>query len=388
MTDQAHSPLGPSAAGRWINCPGSVNATRGIVDDSSEYAAEGNFAHDIAEMAREQNKPAKDFIGHKDTVEGFEFECDAEMAAHVQYFIDYVNQFECDENLNEGRVTYDAWVEEGFGTLDAALLDDGTTIVVDLKYGKGIQVFAEDNEQLKLYALGIYQSYGEMYAIDKFKLVIVQPRLDWIDEWEISLDELLVWADEVVEPAADEALTDTARFKAGPWCTKNFCKIRQSCKTRYDAMKEVLLDEIDEIRDPNELSNEELAEVLDILPLITGWATDVKARGEALVLAGEQIIGADGLPYKMVAGRTGRSWRDADEAEKAMRNYKVKVGDMFISKFVSPAQAEKLPAIGKGHPMLKKHVVVSQGKPTLVPGSDKRKAFKASVDEMEDLGDE
>lgn len=385
MTDQAHSPLGPSAAGRWIPCPGSVNATRGIKDTSSEFAAEGNFAHDIAEMAREQNRPAKDFIGHKATVEGFEFECDKEMAGHVQTFIEYVNQFECDENLNESRVSYDAWVDDGFGTLDAGLLDDGTWYVIDLKYGKGIQVFAENNEQLKLYALGLFQEYGDMYECKTLRLCIVQPRLDWIDEWEISIEELLVWANEVVEPAADEALTDTARFKAGPWCTKNFCKIRTSCKTRADSIKEVLLDEIDEIRDPNEIPVEDLGEILDRISEVRAWCNDVWNRGEALVLAGEEIIGSDGEPYKMVAGRGNRSWIDPVEAEKSLRNYKVKVSDIWPRKMCTPPGIEK--TIGKDHPVLKKHVKKQPGKPALVPGSDKREPYKAAADEMEDLGD-
>lgn len=386
MTDQAHSPLGPSAADRWINCPGSVNATRGITDTSSEFAAEGNFAHDIAEMAREQDKPCKAFIGHKATIAGFEFECDKEMAEYVQYFVDYVNQWEADENLNEGRVSYDAWVDGGFGTLDAALLNDGQTIVVDLKYGKGIQVFAENNSQLKLYALGIYQEYGDLYGIESFKLCIVQPRLNWIDEFEISIDDLLVWANEVVEPAADEAMTDTARFKAGEWCTKNFCKIRATCKTRADSIKAVLHDEMDEIRDANELSEEDLGEAMSSVPQIRKWCADIEEKVTALVLAGHEIIGGDELPYKMVAGRGSRGWIDPVEAEKAMRNYKIKVGDIWPRKMCTPPGIEKV--IGKGHPVLKKHVVTKPGKATLVPGSDKRPAFKASSDEMDDLGDE
>ena len=386
MTDLAHSPLGPSSADRWINCPGSVNATRGIADTSSEFAAEGSFAHLIAELAREQEKPAKHFIGHKDTIDGYEFECDADMAQHVQYFIDYVNQWEADENLNEGKVAYDSWVDGGFGTLDAALLNDGQTIICDLKYGKGIQVFAEDNSQLKLYALGIFQEYGDMYEFETFRLCIVQPRLDWIDEWEISVEELLTWAEETVEPAADLSATDTAPFKAGDHC--RWCKIKSTCRTRADSIKDVLLDEIDEIRDPNELAEDELGEIMDKVGEIRKWCNDIENKTEVLVLAGHEIIGGDGLAYKMVAGRGSRAWRDADEAEKAMRNYKVKVGDMFISKLVSPAQAEKLKSIGKGHPILKKHVVSKPGKPTLVPGSDKRKAYKADVDEMDEIEDD
>ena len=386
MTEAAHSPKGPSAADRWINCPGSVNATRGIHDPSSEYAAEGNFAHDIAEMAREKDVPAKEFIGHKDTVDGFEFECTKDMANHVQFFIDYVNQWECDENINEGRVSYDAWVDGGFGTLDAALLNDGMCIVADLKYGKGIQVHAVDNSQLKLYALGIYQEYGDMYEIDRFKLAIVQPRLDWIDEWEISLDELLVWADEVVEPAADEADTDTASFKAGPWCTKNFCKIKASCKTRADTIKEALHDEMGEIRDPNEMDEGDLGEAMSSVPLIKKWCADIEDRVQELVLAGHEIIGDDDLPYKMVAGRGSRQWKDPVAADKALRNYKVKVADIYPRKMCTPPAIEKV--IGKDHPVMKKHVVTKPGKATLVPGSDPRPEFKTSSDEMEDLGDD
>ena len=381
MTEAAHSPLGPSSGDRWINCPGSVNATRGIKDESSEFAAEGNFAHDIAEMARKKDVLATTFIGYKATVAGFEFECDKEMADHVQYFIEYVNQFECDENLNESRVRYDAWVEDGFGTLDAALLDDGLSIVVDLKYGKGIKVFAEDNTQLKLYALGIYQDYSELYDIQRFRLCIVQPRLDHIDEWEISVEELLVWADEVVEPKADEALTDTAEFKAGSWC--QWCKIKASCKTRADAMKASLFDEIDEVRDPNEIPMSELGDLLDRVSEIRSWCNDVWNLGEKHVLAGEEVIGGDGKPYKMVAGRGSRRWIDPVAAEKSLRNYKVKVSDIYPRKMCTPPAIEKI--IGKDHPVLKKHVHKKPGKPALVPGSDPREAFKTAVDEMDDL---
>jgi len=102
-------------------------------------------------------------------------------------------------------------------------------------------------------------------------------------------------------------------------------------------------------------------------------------------LAGHEIIGNDELAYKMVAGRGSRSWADPVEAEKAMRNYKIKVGDIWPRKMCTPPQIEKV--IGKGHPVLKKHVVTKPGKATLVPGSDKRPAFKTSSDEMDDLDD-
>lgn len=383
MTDQAHSPLGPSAAERWLQCPGSVNATRGIADSSSRYADEGNFAHDILERARNENKKGKDYLG--EVSECGRFTVDKEMADAVQFALDYIYQFEFEEEMNEGKVSYDGWVEDGFGTLDCALLNDGQCIVADFKYGKGVKVIAEDNAQLKLYALGLFQEQGDFYDMESFKLCIIQPRINWIDEWEISLEDLLKWADDVVEPRAAEALTDTASFAAGEWC--RWCKIRQTCKTRYDSIKESLLDEVEDIRDPNEMSLEDLGEAMDSISLIRKWCSDIEERVEKEVMAGHDVIGGDGLPYKLVAGRSMRAWRDQAEAEKSMRNYKIKVGDMWVRKFISPAQAEKLRAIGKNHPILKKHVITTQGKPTLVPGSDPRPDYRASVDEMDEYDD-
>lgn len=384
MTEHAHSPKGPSAAYRWINCPGSVNATRGIADKSSEFADEGNFAHDILERARNENKSGAAYLA--EVSDCGRFMVDKEMADAVDYFIDYFSQFESDEELNERKVSYDAWVEGGFGTLDGAHLNDGLWIIADFKYGQGIKVFAENNDQLKLYALGLFQEYGDMYECNTIKMCIVQPRLDHIDEWEISIDELLVWADEVVEPAAEEADKDTASFKAGPWCTKNFCKIRATCKTRMNAIKDGLLDEIEDVRDPNEMSLGELGEAMDLVSIMRAWCNDIVERVEKEVMAGNEVSGVAG-PYKLVAGRSVRAWRDQAAAEKAMRNYKIKVGDMWVRKFISPAQAEKLASIGKNHPILQKHVVVTQGKPTLVPGSDPRPDYRTSADEMDEVED-
>ena len=352
-----------------MQCPGSVNATRGIADTSSRYADEGNFAHDILERARNENKKGQDYIG--EVSECGRFTVDREMADAVQFAMDYIYQFEFEDELNEGKVSYDGWVEDGFGTLDCALLNDGQCIVADFKYGKGVKVFAEDNSQLKLYALGLFQEHGDFYDMESFKLCIIQPRINWIDEWEISLEDLLIWADEVVEPKAAEALTDTATFAAGEWC--RWCKIRSTCKTRAESIKEGLLDEIEEIRDPNELSLEDLGEAMDQISLIRKWCSDIEERVEKEV---------------MVAGRAIRAWRDQAAAEKAMRNYKIKVGDMWVRKFISPAQAEKLRSIGRGHPILEKHVVVTQGKPTLVPGSDPRPDYRASTDEMDEYDDD
>jgi hypothetical protein len=380
---QQHSILGPSGAKRWINCPGSVNATKNLADITSDFAAEGLFAHYISELCRIEKLDAKEYLGTKS--DDGKWECDTEMVNAVQDFLDYINQFECEEELVEARVEYNAWVEDGFGTLDAGLLNDVVCIIIDLKYGKGIQIWAEDNFQLMCYALGVYQQYIHLYDIKEFKLCIFQPRLNHVDEWTISVEELLTWAEEVLEPAADRTANPDAPFHAGSWCSDNFCKIRATCTTRAEWVKNALLDEISDIRDPNEMGDDGLGEAASLIPLMRKWANDVMELVEKKVVGGAKIIGADGLPFKMVEGRSNRAWIDATAAEKSMKGYKMKVAQMFTRKLISPTQCEKI--MGKGHPILKKYSHKPQGKPVLVEGSDKREPFKVSTDELDDLDD-
>jgi hypothetical protein len=379
---QQHSPLGPSSAERWLTCPGSVKATEGMADTTSDYAAEGTFAHYISELAREERQSASHYFGKK-SADG-KFECDKEMVEAVQYFLNYVEQFESEEELIEAQVCYDAWVDGGFGTLDAGLLNDGTAIIIDLKYGKGIQIYAEDNPQLKLYALGLFQEHGMLYDFKKFKLAICQPRLDWIDEFEISIEDLLTWANEIVEPAADLALTDDAPFKAGKHC--QWCKIKGTCQTRYEMVTDALVDELQEITSPNEMGEEELGSAMSLVPEILKWCVDVTTSVESLVSQGKAIIGADGLAFKMVEGRSNRCWRDAAEAEKAMRAHKIKVAEMFTKKLITSPAFEK--QFGADHAIMKKHSHKPRGKPVMVEGSDKREPYQASVDELPELPDE
>lgn len=383
---QVHSALGPSSGDRWLNCPGSVKATADLPDVTSIFAAEGTFAHLISELMRDPEVDNDDIIGFTDTVDGFEFTVDQSMFDYIKEFVDYVQQHEYEQELVEARVHYNAWVEGGFGTLDAGMLSDGTCGVVDLKYGKGVQVFAEDNTQLKLYALGIYQEYCHLYEITDFKLVIHQPRLRHVDEWSITVPDLIKWADEVVEPAADLALSDGAPFKAGKWC--QFCKLRGTCRTRAETLQAAMLDEISEVRDPAEMTNDELGAAMSMVSLMEKWCKEITASVNDLVLKGEKIIGDDGLPFKMVVGRAGNaSWVDPERAEKAMRNYKMKVSDIFTRKLISPTECIKI--LGKNHPMLLEkanHIKRSKGKPTLVPGSDPRPAYaEADVDELGDV---
>ena len=170
---QVHSDVGPSSGERWINCPGSVAATQGMPDTTSEFAAEGTFAHYITELARNEHNDANYYHGF--TSEDGKWICDKEMVGAVQDFLDYVEQWDGDTFI-EQRVSYAAWVDNGFGTSDHICVNvtKKHCLVADFKYGKGIQIFAEENTQGKLYALGVFEDYGHLYDIDDFTIVISQ----------------------------------------------------------------------------------------------------------------------------------------------------------------------------------------------------------------------
>lgn len=363
--------MGPSSAERWMNCTASPAFTRGMEDTASVFAAEGTAAHDLSEWARIENKPCKDYIGMKITRDGFDFVVDEEMARYVQEFVDYCDQWPADEALYEERVHYTAWVPDGWGTADDIRITDADQLcrLTDLKYGKGIQVYAKHNTQLMLYALGVLQDFGHLYDIKEFVLAIHQPRLNHVDEWTITVKDLLLWAREIVRPKAEEVASGKGKFLAGSWC--RFCRGKDVCKARANQY----VDEFEALDEPNAISYDLLASLLKKIPDIKAWCNDIEARALSAVQRGEKVG-----DFKMVAGRAYRRWKDEEAAEKALRGVrKLKVSDILPAKLVSPAQAEKL--LGKNHPVLVEHIKAGQGKPVLVPGSDKRPPLQAEASE-------
>lgn len=196
-----------------------------LPDASSVFAREGSCAHQVAQSARGKQKPAAEWIGK----EYFGVKVDREMAAGVQEFIDYVEALPGDD-YNEERIYYREYVTHGFGTMDAAKALSKVVHMIDLKYGKGVQVFAEHNTQLMLYALGFYLTYGWLYGIEGFWLTVFQPRLQHVDSWYITLEDLLTWAEEEARPRAKLAMQVDAPRRAGSWC--KFCRLKNDCSTR------------------------------------------------------------------------------------------------------------------------------------------------------------
>ncbi len=374
-----HSERGPSSSPRWLNCPGSVILIRDLEKTDSVYAAEGNAAHELSEWCRVENKPAEHWRGIIIKVGKFEFEVDQEMIDGVNSFVEYVDQLPGDP-LYEVRVDYHHWVPGGFGTLDDGRLNDGVAYITDLKYGKGVQVFAEQNAQLKMYALGVFATYDYLYDFEKFVLTIHQPRLDHVDTFEISCEELLDRAEFIVKPIAEQTLKPGAELKAGDHCM--FCPAKDFCKVREKYVMETVMNDFEDIdsgeREVLFMSNKEVGLALPKLASIKKWCGDVAAHARSEVAKGHIVPHPELGDYKLVEGRSNRAWKGTQE--QVVEGLSLEVEDLdalWEKKLVTPAKAEKL---------LGKKVDISdlihkpQGKAVLVPGTDKRDSLEMKVE--------
>lgn len=339
--------------------------TKDMPNISSEYAAEGNAAHTLSEWSRVEQKPAEHWRGEIIRIDGYEFEVDQEMIDGVNEFVEYVEQFPGLAMIEE-RVRYDRWVPTGFGTLDAGKIMDLIARITDLKYGKGVQVWATDNPQLKLYAIGVYEKLKHLFKFDNFILTVHQPRLDHIDVFEIRLKELLEWMNDVVAPTAALALKPGAPLKAGDHC--QFCPAKRTCVTRAEFVNDAVggFDNLDAT-----LTDEQIAAVLPKLSAIKNWCTDIEAHAIDVISKGGAIAGR-----KLVEGRSNRQWRyKGNELISALRLEGH--ADVYETpKVLSPAQAEK--KFGKGK--LDALIYKPPGKPVLVSTDDKRESITPSVE--------
>lgn len=357
-----------------MNCPPSARLEEKMDESApSKYAEEGTLAHELAEMtlrARFRLSPAglctKEIRGLKKNPLYSD-----EMEKYLDVYLDYVTeQYRVALHttpdavvLLEERLDFSRWVEQGFGTGDAIVIADGTMEVIDLKYGKGVEVFAENNPQLMLYGLGALEAFDMLYGIDTVKLTIVQPRQERIDSWSISSEDLYVWGEEEVKPKAALAYEGKGETKCGYWC--KWCRVKPLCAKMAEANLDLAKDEF---KDPQLLSEDRLVEVFTQLPMLKDWAESVAEYLLKQAIAGKEVPG-----YKVVEGRTQRKW--ADEAQvREILSVDHDPSEFMVTKLAGIPAIEKL--LKKDfQPLLGDLVVTPQGSPTLVPLSDKRPAM-------------
>lgn len=381
-----HARLSPSSAERWKNCPGSVALSEQLPPaPSTSYADEGTLAHAVAELKLRKQTKQLSAAAYKRSLTKLtkesEYWC-GEMEEATDYYADTVMEAlaaagDDAELLVEQKFSLDEWVPESFGTSDAVIIGGNTIQVIDLKYGKGVKVSAIGNPQLRLYGLGAAGLFGDIYDFDTVRMTIIQPRLDHVSTEELPFEELMRWAEEEIAPAAQEAMAGSERTQCGDWC--RFCPARAVCRTRADYCLELAKGEF---REPALLTDEEIGEVLRRAEMIVKWAGEVSDYALQQALAGKHYDG-----WKVVEGRSVRKYADETKVVEALKGAGYDEAMLYERKLYGITAMEKIVGKKKFAQTLDGLIIKPQGKPVLVPESDKREAINTADQARADFDD-
>ena len=377
-----HALLSPSASHRWLHCTAAPRLEEGIKDEGSDYAAEGTLAHAYCAMK------LKNFLGlptdgEKEEIAALQEKYGTgEMAEYTDTYATIVlEKYNAAraatpdaQLLVETRLDFSDYVPEAFGTADAIIIADGTMEVIDFKYGKGVKVSAVENPQMMIYALGAYARFAFEYRIDNLRATIVQPRIDNLSEYEITVEELTAWAANVLTPAAEKAYKGEGPQTPGAWC--QFCKVKNQCRSLASKCKEVVA------VDPKLITPEELAkDVLPMVPIVKTWISGVEDFALAQALSGIQLPG-----WKIVEGRSVRKITDTDNVAAVLTKNGYKQNDIFKPvEMRTITDLEKLVGKKQFAAMCGEWINKPQGKPTLAPEGDKRKAIDPIADDFKGI---
>lgn len=388
-SERKHALLSASGADRWMNCTPSARLEEKFEEStSSSYAMEGTLAHEIADVGlRFQSGQIDKSIFDKEMRKLRKQDLyGPEMEDETQKYIDIVlKDFKALQKndpgaklLVEERFDFSHLVEQGFGTGDGTLISAPLLIISDLKYGKGIRVDADDNSQLKLYALGALRKYELAFDIQMVRMQIIQPRLDHFSTFEMSVEDLLHWGSSQVRPKAAKAYQGLGVQKAGDWC--KWCKVKAMCATL--AARNIKLAQM-EFEEPRLMKDHQILEVYGQLDMLLDWANAVKKHMLDEAQKGKQWKG-----YKLVEGRSNRKWTSEEEVKKVLEKKGYDETSYLIEKLANLTTIEKLVGKANMNDVLGKVIIKPPGAPTLVPNSDKRPAIgveQAKIDFQDDF---
>jgi len=391
----AHALLSPSSASRWLNCTPSARLEAKYPDKGSTAAAEGTLAHFYGELMiserlglpadvlpavrtkQYKNEVAKvkadklylpEMDGYCEDYALFVIERYSEAQSHTRDALIFLEQ----------KLDLTGWIPEGFGTSDVVIIADGVMEIVDLKYGKGVNVSAEENKQMMLYALGAVEKFGFLYDIRTVRMTIYQPRIDNYSSADIEVYDLLQWAEGELKTKAALAHKGEGEYLPGKHC--QFCKAKAVCKALADYNMELARHEF---KKPDLMGDEDVVEVLERAAMFKNWIGAVETHAlEEAVKNGKKWPG-----YKVVEGRSNRKYTNEETVLKVL----VENAHWDEAKIVEPkallpiTKLEKV--IGKAdmQTWVADYLIKPTGKPALVPVTDKRPEMNTAEAAMADF---
>lgn len=365
MPPKGHAVLSASSSHRWLNCNPSARLEQQFEDRETEAATEGTAAHALAEHK------LRKALKMRSSRPQSQFDSD-EMEEHTDSYVEFVlEQLErakqyCTDPmiLIEQKLDFSCYVPDGFGTGDCLIVADKTLHIIDFKYGLGVLVDAYENPQMMLYALGALRIFDSLYDIEEVSMSIFQPRRENVSTWSIPVSDLKQWAKETLKPKAELAYAGLGDYVPGTWC--QFCKAAVKCRARAEARMELAKYEF---ALPPLLPDEEIEEILGKLDDLTKWANEVIAYAQdAAINHGKHWTG-----FKVVESKTNRKY--TDEAAVIEAANAAGYHDIYKKSLISITEMEKLMGKKTFSEVLGEYVKKPQGKPTLVPASDKRPAI-------------
>lgn len=378
--EKAHAVLSASSSHKWIVCTPSARLEEKFPNKTSEYMAEGTLAHEIAEFkVKSYFLEAIPKTAYTRRINKFKKEenFDNEMLSHTDTYLEFIKGEAMQTKAKpfiavEQRIDFSKYVPEGFGTADCILISGDTLQVIDFKYGKGVKVEAEDNPQMKLYALGVLEQYGMFYNIKYVKMSIIQPRLDNISTYEIPIEPLLEWGEKVVKPQAQKAFMGIGDFVQGDHC--KFCRAKGACEFRAKENMKV----VEEIQSKYNgvVTNTDLGEILTKTDGIEQWLKDLRGYALEQLLKGEEIPG-----WKAVEGKSNRKIVDVDKAFEILEANGYDQAILYEKKPITLTELEKVVGKTKLMQTIGDYIEKPKGAPTLAKESDKRESFRVSAAE-------
>ena len=375
MPPKAHAILSASSSHRWLNCPPSARLCETYEDKGSNYAAEGTDAHSLCEykLRKALGMGAVDPSEHLTWYDEEMEDCANGYATYIMELVESAKETCADPVvLIEQRVDFSRWVEQGFGTSDTIIIADGTLRVIDYKHGLGVLVEADNNPQMMCYALGALELFDAIYDIDNVAMTVYQPRRQNISTFEMSKDDLYRWAEEVLKPTAELAFAGDGNFLCGEWC--GFCKAKHECRARAEA--NLLLAQYD-FKLPPLLEDSEIEVILSRADQLVSWVNDIKEYALQQAISGKDWTG-----FKLVEGRSNHRYTDEAAVTQVVTNAGF---DPYERKLLGITAMQKLLGKSRFEELLSAYIEKPQGKPTLVPESDKRPVMNnAKTDFMEE----